>query len=98
SRVRRASAGERSASRSASGSRPVTVTSRTDAMGGLPTDRGRDLEALYHPDPEHPGTTNTRDGAFVSADGEFDAGLFGFWPLVALALYPLQRLLLVTSW
>ncbi|MED7947758.1 beta-ketoacyl synthase N-terminal-like domain-containing protein, partial [Streptomyces sp. BE303] len=35
---------------------------------------------------------------FVSAAGEFDAGLFGISPREALAMDPQQRLMLETSW
>src|SRR3954452_17442032 len=41
------------------------IAEGVDVVGDFPRDRGWDVEELYDPDPDRPGTSYTRNGAFL---------------------------------
>ncbi|MGW9602531.1 type I polyketide synthase, partial [Streptomyces albidoflavus] len=74
------------------------VASGTDAVGGFPTDRGWDLDALRDAGVDARGHSVSQQGGFLDGVADFDASFFGVSPREAVSMDPQQRLLLETSW
>ncbi len=74
------------------------VDSGRDAVGGFPTDRNWDLDALHAGTVDDRGTEVSLQGGFLDGVADFDPGFFGISPREAVTMDPQQRLLLELAW
>ncbi len=73
------------------------LRSGQDAVTEVPPHRW-DVDKYYDADPDAPGKSYTRWGAFVNNVDLFDAQFFGISPREAISLDPQQRMLLEVTW
>ncbi|MCK6562451.1 SDR family NAD(P)-dependent oxidoreductase [candidate division KSB1 bacterium] len=73
------------------------LTNGVDAIQEMPRERW-DVEAYYDPNPDTPGKTICKWGAFLPEVDKFDPAFFGISPREAMSMDPQQRLLLEVVW
>ncbi|MFN3647974.1 MAG: SDR family NAD(P)-dependent oxidoreductase [Armatimonadota bacterium] len=73
------------------------LTGGVDAVQEVPPERW-DVDARFDPDPQRPGTMNTRRAGLLDRVDQFDPQLFGISRPEAVAIDPQQRLLLELAW
>jgi polyketide synthase 12 len=75
------------------------VAAERCAVTDVPQDRGWDLNRLFQEDETQPGRSASRHlGGLMSNATMFDPEFFGVSPRDAVAMNPVQRLLLMTAW
>ncbi|CAO2658326.1 Nn.00g060490.m01.CDS01 [Neocucurbitaria sp. VM-36] len=74
------------------------LVEKKSARREVPSDR-YNVDAFYHPDGDRYGTSNNRAGHFLTEDiSLFDAPFFSISPAEAMAMDPMQRLLLEVTY
>src|SRR5262249_43613156 len=68
-----------------------------DSVTEVPADRW-DWREVYDTNPDAPGKTYSKWGAFIDDVDQFDPLFFGITPREAVGMDPQQRLLLEVSW